>query len=326
MATDALLKTVRAEMRPLLFSAVVLATFMLAAGDLGAQCGSALIGEKSTPAAIQGLGSQAVPRVWAAGSAGTASIPDPCSGNGCVALDASPLCEASGDCIAVSGIEWLNGSCTATGFLPARVVVLAEGTTSSDGGRWAAVEVDHNTADANFDLDAAQDRICSGCSSQGSALIGAGQRIGAGLAGQAGNIVTLQLSWTAPDSTAEALSDASSSLVTAYSIWYRLLAEGSAPPMDGSPAGWTRAADIDASEVGGYSTDTAAEIEVDLGTSSDLVWVAIGLVFDGSGDPGADTNSVASSVISRPSLVYPIDLFSDGFESGNTGRWSSSQG
>lgn len=320
MATDALLKS--RSWRAMLHAAVVLAALTVTAGNLRAHCGSTVIGEKTQPAAIQGMGSEATLRAWAAGSAGTASISDPCTGNGCAALDASPLCEASGDCIALSGIEWLNGSCTTAGFLPAASIVLAEATTSSDGGRWAAVELDHNAGDANFDLDAAQDRICSGCSSEASPLIGAGQRIGVSQAGQSGNVITLDLAWTAPDTAAEALSDASLSLVKAYSIWYRRVAEGSLPPMDGSPAGWTRAADVDATQSGGYSTDTAAQIEIDLGTSSDFLWVAVGLVFDGSGDPGTDANSISSSVISRPSLVYPMDLFSDGFETGDTTMWS----
>jgi len=324
MATDTLLKPIPSSGRIVLQAAMVLAALILTAGNLRAQCGSALIGEKAQPAAIQGLGSEATLRAWAAGSAGTASISDPCSAGACTALEASPLCEASGDCIALTGIEWLNGSCTTAGFLPSAVVILAEATTSSDGGRWAAVHIDQNAGDANFDLDAAQDRICSGCSSEGAALIGAGQSIGADLLSQAGAVVNLSLSWSPPTSEAEALNESGTSIVRGYSLWYARAAEGSEPPMDGSPAGWTRSADLDSGQTGGYSTDTMAEIEIDLGTGTDPVWVAIGLVYDGSGDPGSDSNSVDSSVISRASLGYLMDLFSDGFETGDTTMWSGS--
>ena len=99
--------------------------------------------------------------------------------------------------------------------------------------------------------------------------------------------------------------------------------------MDGATTGWTRTADEDATEIGGYSTDTNAEIVVDLAGGADAVWVAAGLIFDGSGDPDSDPNSVASSIISRGVLAYLpsiglVEIFSDGFETGDTGMWSDS--
>ena len=317
MAADPLLR------RTIWKTGAVFGATLLLAGNVGAQCGSSVVGEKATPAAIQGMGSTAAVRVWAAGQAATASIPDPCAGGGCIALDASELCEASGDCIAITGVEWLNGSCTTAGFLPQSVVLLAEGTSTDDGGRWAAVRVDHNVGDANTDLDAAQDRICGGCSSIVAPLIGDGQSLGVSVVDQTGIVIKFHLSWAPPPAGAEALSEAGSSMVVAYSLWYRRMPEGSLPTMDGGQGGWTRTPDLDSGQTGGYSTDTTAQIDLDLGTGSDEVWLAIGLVFDGSGDPDSDANSIASSVSSRPFRAYsPTWIFADNFETGDTTRWS----
>lgn len=321
MAPDPLLR--RTVLRTLPLCGVAL----LLAGNVGAQCGSSVVGEKATPAVIQGLGSTAAVRVWAAGQVATASIPDPCAGGGCIALDASGLCEGSGNCIAITGVEWLNGSCGAAGFLPETVVILAESTSADDGGRWAAVRVGHNVGDANVNLDAAQDRICGGCSSVASPVIGGGQHIWVSLVALSGDLLTLGLSWSVPDDQAEALSESGTSLVTGYSTWVARAPETTTPTLDGSPSGWTRTEDLDGAQQGGYSTDDQAEIVIDLAGSGDGVWVAVGLVFDGSGDPGSDPNSVASTVISRGVLAYLpsiglVEIFTDGFETGDAGMWS----
>lgn len=306
---------------------LILIVLLVFAGNAGAQCGSAVVGEQSTPAAIQGLGSAATVRVWAAGQAATASIPGPCAGSACAALDASSLCEGGGDCLAVTGINWLNGSCATTGFLPQATVILAEGTTAEDGGRWAMVRVNHNDGDANTDLDAAQERICSGCCSEASPLIGGGQLIGVTLVDQSGDLLTLGLSWAAPQAQAEALSENGPDLVTAYSLWVAWVTEGDAPAMTGDTAGWTSMPDTDATHIGDNSTDTQAEIVIDLAGNIDAVWVAIGLIFDGSGDPATDPNVLASTVISRGVLAYVpsiglVGIFADGFETGDTTLWS----
>lgn len=317
MATDPLLRST------MLINGALCAVVLLLTGNLGAQCGSAVVGEKAGPAAIQGMGSAATVRVWAFEHAAAASIADPCDGGGCIAMDASDLCDGLGDCIAVTGIQWLNGSCGAAGYFPEAVVILAEGTSDDDGGRWAAVTVDHNVGDANTDLNAAQARICSGCSSLASPLIGNGQGLGVSVVDQTGNVIKLHLSWAPPPANAEALSETGPSLVKAYSLWYRRTPEGDLPATDGSLGGWTRTPDLDSGQTGGYSTDTTAEIDLDLGTSSDEVWLAIGLIFDGSGDPDSDLNSIASSVISRAFRAYsPTWIFADNFETGDTTRWS----
>ncbi len=281
---------------------LILGGMLLAAGSAGAQCGSAVVGEARQPAVIQGLGSGATVRVWALGQNASAEIPDPCVAGGCVGLDGSPLCEGSGDCVAVTGVEWLDGACATGGFLPAGTVIVAEGTTAEDGGLWAAV-VGTNPGDANLDLDALQERVCGGCSSEASALIGASQSMSVTVAGQSGDEVTLELLWSPPDGAAEALNESGASIVRGYSLWIARAPEGSTPRMDGDPAGWVRVPDQDGTQNGGYSTDTGAEIVVDLGGSDDPVWVAVGLVYDGSGDPGSDPNSVASGVISRGVLA-----------------------
>lgn len=327
MATDTLLRRSGPRGPVSLRAALILPALLLLAGNVGAQCGAAVIGEKAQPAAIQGLGTAATVRIWASSQASSASILDPCAGSACAALDASSLCEGGGDCLAVTGINWLNGSCATTGFLPQATVILAEGTTAEDGGRWAAARVNHNAGDANADLDAAQERICSGCSSEASPLIGGGQLIGVTLVDQSGDLLTLGLSWAAPRAQAEALGESGPGLVTAYTLWVARVAEGGAPAMTGDTAGWTPTPDTDATHIGDNSTDTQAEIVIDLAGNIDAVWVAIGLIFDGSGDPASDPNSLASTVISRGVLAYVpsiglVGIFADGFETGDTTLWS----
>ena len=118
-----------------------------------------------------------------------------------------------------------------------------------------------------------------------------------------GTTVTLHLTWLPPSSQAWALSDPGARLLTSYSLYTRRAAAGSPPPSTGDPIGWSPAADTDATTVGTASSDTQATLAYDLGTSTDDLWVAIGLNLDGTGDPaGAQTRSLG--VISAPSLAF----------------------
>ena len=147
--------------------------------------------------------------------------------------------------------------------------------------------------------------------------------------GQGADDVTLNLSWSGPDDVPEALNESGTSLVTGYSIWVARASEGTTPVLDGGVSGWTRMIDLDGTQQSGYSTDTHGEVTVPLGGSDDPVWVAVGLVFDGSGDPGSDPDSLSSALISRGILAFdPATwqpaIFADGFETGDTGMWSDS--
>lgn len=90
------------------------------------------------------------------------------------------------------------------------------------------------------------------------------------------------------------------------------------------------AADLEPDGVanGGFSTDTGAQVEVAVAGGIETVTFAIGLSFDGSGDPGTDPNTVASSYLSDQSdpVAAASLIFSDGFESGDLAAWSASAG
>ncbi|NOZ78699.1 MAG: hypothetical protein GXP48_05875 [Acidobacteria bacterium] len=206
----------------------------------------------------------------------------------------------------MTGIEWLNGACATAGFLPQTSVLLLEAPTVSDGGLWAAIKVDHNAADANFDLDAAAARICGpSCAAVASPYAGGfGQGIDVLGADEAGGVLTLKLAWKAPRPSGEALDDTGEDLITSYTVYVARSVAGVPPGMTGGKDGWVRIDDTDNKQTGGYSTDTRATVSVNLGGSSEGVYVALGLNFDGVGNPDTNANTVASSYISRGTLVY----------------------
>jgi len=143
-----------------------------AASASAAQCGSALLLETEAPAALDGVDLLApgVVRFWEAGAAGTNRSDDGCQA-GCTAAT-GPLCLSGGDCIALTGVSWLNASCAAPGHLPLRTVFLLEQTTADSGGRWAAINLSHNADDANTDLDAKAAAARGGCASVVSLYLG----------------------------------------------------------------------------------------------------------------------------------------------------------
>jgi hypothetical protein len=282
------------------------AVFVLVpSASLAAPCGGALLYEKATPTVFQGiaLGPGTTARMWAYGQAPQAYSDNACI-SGCRSFTSLPQCVGGGDCIALTGVSWLNATCQTPGMLPATTVLLVEGLTSSDGGRWAALKLPHNATNANTDLDAAAVAVCGpSCASTASPLIGGtGQPIQVTSATVAGHTLTLKLAWSAPSPAAQAL-NAGPTLITGYSVWFARSAGGTPPALDGGTSGWTRVADTDPSQIGGTSTNTAATVSLDTMGSAEAVWLAVGLVLDGSGDPDHDASSRASSVISRATSV-----------------------
>lgn len=284
-----------------------LASVGCAGSAAAAQCGSALLLELAAPAVFDGvdLVAPSVARFWEAGAAGTNR-----SDAGCLAgctMATGPLCATGGECLALTGVSWLNAQCASPGHLPLRTVFLLEQTTTESGGRWAAISVSRNASDANADLDARAANICGGCASLVSPYLGGSGRptVTDSLAG--GGKLTVTLTWPAPPAQAEALSDGAG-LITSYGVHYRSDA-GPPPATTGERTGWTFASDTGADGVatGGYSTDTTAIVEIPLAGLSDNVSFAIGLSFDGTGDASSDPNTVPSSFLSDASdpLVVP---------------------
>ena len=220
----------------------LLAVAMLAGAGTAsaAQCGSALLLEVEAPAALDGvdLVAPGVARFWEAGAAGTNRSDDGCQA-GCTAAT-GPLCLSGADCIALTGVNWLNASCALQGHLPLRTVFLLEQTTTDSGGRWAAIDLSHDADDANTDLDAKAATACGGCASVVSPYLG-----GDGLphvtgSSTGGGTLTVDLSWSAPPAAAQMLSDGPD-LVTGYGIYYRT-DTGAPPPFTGDRGGWAAGA------------------------------------------------------------------------------------
>lgn len=266
-----------------------------------AQCGSALLLEVQAPAVFDAvdLVAPSVARFWEAGAAGTNGSEVGCT-TGCT-MAAGPLCATGGECIALTGVSWLNAQCSTPGQLPLRTIFLLEQTTADSGGRWAAVNVSRNVADANTDLDAKAAAICGGCSSTLSPYLGGAARptVTDSLAG--GGTLTVTLTWPAPPAQAEALSDGPG-LITGYGVHFRT-DRGAPPDSTGDRTGWTFAPDTGADGLanGGYSTDMTATVELPVAELSENVSFAIGLSFDGTGDPSSDANTLSSSFLSDAS-------------------------
>ncbi len=188
------------------------------------RCGSAVLGERAQPAVFQGiaLDGSSVSRMWALGQLSTTSLANAC-GAGCSSLTSSPLCDGGGNCTAVTGVEWLNGTCPSAGFLPQTSVLLLETTTASDGGRWAAFKVGHNAGDANFDLDAAASAICGpSCAVLASPYVGgSGQGLQITSTSVVGSTLTVKLTWTAPSPAGQALNLDGRDLISSYGIYSR---------------------------------------------------------------------------------------------------------
>jgi hypothetical protein len=290
-------------MRHPILRPALLAITLLAGADAAsaAQCGSALLLEVDAPAALDGVDLLApgVARFWEAGAAGTNRSDDGCQ-TGCTAAT-GPLCLGGSDCIALTGVNWLNAPCTVQGHLPLRTVFVLEQTTTDSGGRWAAVNLSRNADDANTDLDAKAATACGGCASVASPYLG-----GDGLphvtgSSTGGGMLTVELSWSAPSAAAQMLSDGPN-LVTGYGVHYRT-DTGPQPASTGDRGGWTLALDVatDGQAHGGFSTDTTATVEIPLAGLEETISFAVALSFDGSGDPTSDVDTVASAYLSAAS-------------------------
>ena len=224
---------------------------------------------------------------------------------GCTAAS-GPLCGGGGDCLALTGVSWLNAACAAAGTLPQRTAFLIEQLTADSGGRWGAINLDRNAEDANTDLDAKAAAVCGGCASTISPFLGGDGRPAVTSTSVAGGLLVLDLSWVPPPMAAQALSNGAD-LVTGYGVFYRSH-QGTPPPATGDPTGWTRVADTegDAAARDGYSADTTAVVEIPLTGLSENVTITIGLTFDGTGNPTADPDTLSSAYLSDDSAPVAV--------------------
>lgn len=283
------------------------ALFALAGVEAEAQqCGSALLLETEAPAVFDQLDPSAssTVRFWAVGTAASDRSDLGCQ-TGCTAAS-GPLCSGGDDCLALTGVNWINATCAAAGTLPQRTAFLVEQLTVDSGGRWAALNLDRNAEDANTDLDAKAASVCGGCASVISPLLGGDGRPEVISTSVAGGMLVLGLSWIAPPTAAQALSNGAD-LVTGYAVFYRSH-QGTPPPATGDPTGWTWVADTEGDAIArdGYSADTTAVVEIPLAGLSENVTVAIGLSFDGSGNPTADPDTLASAYLSDDSAAVAV--------------------
>lgn len=281
-----------------------------------AECGSALLYQKSAPAIFQNIeiGGETVARQWNAGDASQTFNNTACA-TGC--LNRSGAQCTTSPCVAITGINWLNSAtCASAGLVPPRTVMVIENPTADAGGRWVAINTDRNSGNFNYDLDAKASALCSlgcfggtacvagGCVSTASPYLGGPGTVSITSAVPSGGNLNLTITWSAPSSAAQAFNNSGSSVVSSYSMYFKRSVGGVPPTNTGSKTGWTRVADTDGmATTNGHSTDTAATISVPLGGSPEDVAIAVGLNFDGSGDPVANLNTVESSFISSYALT-----------------------
>lgn len=301
--------------------------FVLPGPSRAAQCGSALLLEVGAPAVFDGFdpGRQMAGHFWEVG-AGGANRNDLGCQTGCTFASGTD-CAGSGDCVALTGVLWLNATCGVAGHRPQRTAFVAEQTSVDSGGLWAAINLDRNTSDSNTDLDAKAASVCGGCASIASPILGGTGFPDVASPTLSGAHLTATLSWTAPAAAAQALSNGNN-LLTSYSVSYKVHS-GSPPPMTGNRSGWSQTPDLDADGAanGGHSTNTSASVDVVLPAGSWFVTFAVGLNFDGNGNASADPNTRPSKFLSDQSdpIQVTVDsaIFADGFESGDTSEWSS---
>ena len=200
---------------------------LIAANTEAAQCGSALLLEVGAPAVFDGVEPSAffAARFWEAGSGGANRGEDGCL-SGCMVASGAQ-CAGGGDCIALSGVNWINASCSVPGQLPLRTVFVVEQLSTDTGGRWAAINLDRDAADANTDLDTKAAVVCGGCVSVMSPYLGGTGRPTVVDSTVGGGALTLTLAWVHPPAAAQALSNGpTSSLATASTtglMWGRRL-------------------------------------------------------------------------------------------------------
>jgi hypothetical protein len=280
-----------------------------------AECGSALLYQKSAPAVFQNIevGGTTVARHWSAGDAEHTFNNAACA-TGCLNLSGAQ-CTTS-PCVAITGINWLNSAnCASPGFAPARTVMVMEKPTADAGGLWAAINTDRNSGNFNYDLDAKASALCGlgcfggttcagACVSTASPYLGGTGTASITSVVPSGGNLNITITWSAPSTAAQAFNNSGSSVVTSYSIYFNRSVGGVPPTNAGSKTGWTRVGDTDAMATpNGHSTDTAATISVPLGGSPEDVAIAIGLNFDGSGNPATDPDTIESSFLSSYALT-----------------------
>ena len=286
--------------RTIIASLALIALLAWSRDTSAASCGSVILAEKAAPAVFSNftLSGSTVARFWQAGSASTTFSNFGCT-TGCLQV---------GPHVAITGVNWLNAStCAGSGQLPARTVFVIENTTPSSGGVWAAFSLDKNPTNANYDLDARATGACGGCSSTTSPILGAGGQPIVMTSMIAGGNLTASLTWSAPSSAAQALSNGAN-ILTSYAVYYKRSTNGVAPTNTGTKTGWILLQDLEAdgASLGGYSTTTTASVTVPLGGSSEFVYFAVGLNFDGGGNPDADTNTRPSTYLSGASSPFAI--------------------
>jgi len=270
----------------------------LAADAEASQCGSALLLEVDPPAVLDGVEPLAfsMARFWEAGLGGSNGSDAGCL-SGCTLLS-GPDCASGTECIALTGVNWLNASCSVAGRLPSRTIFMLEQETADSGGRWAAINLDRNENDANTDLDSKAASICASCTSVLSPYLGGDGRPAVSSSSSVGGTLVVDLVWAPPHAGAQALSNGPN-LVTGYGIYYRS-DNGTPPPATGDPSGWVRVADSesDGAMNDGYSVDTNASLELTIDNLQENVSFAIGLNFDGTGNPVVDGNTIVSAFLS----------------------------
>lgn len=206
--------------------------------------------------------------------------------------------------LALLDVNWANAEVCSDGSTTPRTMVLLE-KLGTDGGGWYAVVNLADNVGTNVDIDRSQTELGEIETVARPIPVPVADTIQV-----ADDGIRVHLTWTV-DFSAEALSDLLDtdgtplSSITGFSIW---AAAGDA--QGGDPSGWIRVADTEADAIGGFSRDLSATVVLPLETwGGQVVHFALGLVFDGTGDPTDPAGgSVASRYVSAasPAAILPM--------------------
>lgn len=205
--------------------------------------------------------------------------------------------------LALLDVNWANAEVCSDGSTTPRTIVVLE-KLGADGGGWYAVVNLADNVGTNVDIDRSQADL--GEAESVARPIPVPEPVSVEGTDDG---VRVHLTWTV-DFAAEALSDLADtdgtplSSLTGFSIWV-----GADHVQGGDPSGWVRVADTEADAIGGHSRDLSATVLLPLDTwGGRVVHFALGLVFDGTGDPtDPASGSVASRYISAasPAVILP---------------------
>jgi len=196
---------------------------------------------------------------------------------------------------AVIDLNWaMAESCEQSSTTPRTIVVFE--ATGLEGGRYAVINLADNDLH-DVDIDRAQESLAGAQSRAGEI-----PRPTLDSIGLVEGFYRVALTWRSlngPEALSDLVDEAGrpTPSVTSYSVWV-----GAGGARGGSLDSWKRVHDTTAGSINGYSIDTAAVVQLPSPAfQGATVRFALGMVFDGKGDPNDGSGSFGTRYVSAPS-------------------------